>query len=197
MKNEIKEIQFAHVKDHLLGLFDSTRPDPYGTPIRDEIVVKKILFGSQMLLMTIEGTSFLKGLEVISRRRGNTGFFIGDVSNEPQQFYFVPFSQKDNYWSTIEIIEHVVLSESGDWGYVQSDEHHGLLAMKHTTDYSTLKMYIQDVDGEHAVRAMIEHWLEMKTSFTNFEVDCTWIRPLMLHIYDEEKANHILSQFSL
>lgn len=193
----IHPIEFDQIEPLLLRLFTSIRPDPYGTPIREDKKIKRILFGSTQLLMALEKTPFLKGLETIARRHGDKGFFVGAIVSGPLQFYFVPFSEKDHYWSVIEVHEQVIISEQGIWGFVLSDEFHGLLVMDDETDYEILRDFISEIDGEEKIKNMVRWWMKMKKDYHNYDVDCTWIRPQIVHVYGEEKAEQLMDGFDL
>ena len=197
MNENIVPIEFSKIESLILGLFNTTRPDAYGTPVRDDMPIKRILFGDD-LMWAIENSSFLDGLEAVGKSNHETGFYAADTVNTPQKTFNVPFTKKDTYYSNgLIFLKNVIVGQNGSWGVVVSDEMNGLLVMKNLTDYQKLQKYITDIDGDHAMQRMLDHWLDMKIRYKTYPPKTKWIREQFYHVYGEEQANKYLKDYPL
>ncbi len=95
MIKKIKRFEYPlQVEKPVLGLFNSMKPDPYGTPLRRNDYIKRIVF-NYTYQYSIDDSNLLDGLEAICSNKGENIFCVGDVDREIQQFYSVSFDDKN------------------------------------------------------------------------------------------------------
>ena len=186
------------VQPALLKLFITDNPNPYGTPIKPDAPIKKLVF-DWWAPPSLAGTNLLGACQKASSDFGERGFYLRSLSRDQNEkskpeSWFIHYSDSQKFGKELKIyFENVSCSTHGLWAVVLSYDDHGLLVC--TKDvYAQVRVAIPDLDLQ--INTFIEYWKKMEITYHNSGLNksdaVSWIYPQLVHIYGMKKAKDIL-----
>lgn len=178
--------------------------NPCDKPFSPKITSRKIIYPCYNYLEK----PFLYALIDGSFKSGDSGCYLSQLlldENRPNHCY-IPLSELlDGYTappyskSLIEVkldidllSEYVLYSAKGKWGFMVSDEHHGLLGGS-SKFMKNFHKFIPDIDLQ--VYSFLGKYQEAKRSGSSLTLD--WLSHLLSHVYGQETAKKLLQETNL
>ncbi|MEC4853420.1 MAG: hypothetical protein SAJ12_20765, partial [Jaaginema sp. PMC 1079.18] len=132
--------------------------------------------------------------EELSLANSLTKPYAKNINQKRNNHFYIPFSEINLYYSYenfpddlkwISLSENILFSPSGKWGVITSHEHHALIG---GTQEFIDRIIANIPEIQNQVYEFLEFWKYHKSS----GIDVGWMRPLIEHIYGQEKACRIL-----
>ena len=105
--------------------------------------------------------------------------------------------QRKNFLDYFDVWDHVIYSPSSQWGVMISrdDGKHGLIA-GNKEFVQSIESFIPDFSFEKQVHNFLHYW-SFYTHDDERNYYTYWILPLLVQVYGEEKAEHLLEQYDM
>lgn len=182
--------------DIYLDIFSVYPANPYKPPFRPNEILSERLILFEFNYSFADSEYQFEFIDAL-KNTGENGFYVSLTETTPETshqdlgayHWNIPLDDAKDYGRELHYLENAAYSEDGKWGMIFSQDEHAILACTPEL-MRELEKRIPDIHEQ-----VYKFFELMKSYRIDYKIFHDWLKPLLVHVYGEEKGNELYREY--